>query len=162
MPDRSIYTQAVHAGERGPRPDFAPVSTPVHHSVGYTYDTMEELDDIFAGERVGFVYPRYGSPTVGAFERAVTTLEGAGDAVAFASGMAAVHAALLGAGALAHAGGGIWLALTGLGALTFVGLLGLLTVTSIIALPFAGRRLADEAERLQDGGATPGRRLASG
>ena len=101
MPDRSIYTQAVHAGERGPRPDFAPVSTPVHHSVGYTYDTMEELDDIFAGERVGFVYPRYGSPTVGAFERAVTTLEGAGDAVAFASGMAAVHAALLGAGARA-------------------------------------------------------------
>ncbi len=61
---------------------------------------------------------------------------------------AAVGTALLGAGALAHAGGGIWLALTGLGALTFVGLLGLLTVTFIIALPFAGRRLADEAERL--------------
>jgi cystathionine beta-lyase/cystathionine gamma-synthase len=98
LEDRSIYTQAVRAGERGPRPDFAPVSTPIHHSVGYTYDSMQELDGIFGGERAGFVYPRYGSPTVSAFEQAIATLEGAEDAVAFASGMAAIHAALLGAG----------------------------------------------------------------
>jgi cystathionine gamma-synthase/methionine-gamma-lyase len=96
--DKSIFTQAVRAGERGPRPDFAPVSTPIHHSVGYTYDAMEDLDGIFGNERAGFVYPRYGSPTVYAFEQAIAILEGAGDAVAFSSGMAAVHAALLGAG----------------------------------------------------------------
>jgi cystathionine gamma-synthase/methionine-gamma-lyase len=66
--------------------------------VGYLYDSMEELDAVLGGERAGFVYPRYGSPTVGAFERAIATLEGAEDAVAFASGMAAIHAALLGAG----------------------------------------------------------------
>ncbi|MGD2206114.1 MAG: PLP-dependent aspartate aminotransferase family protein [Anaerolineae bacterium] len=95
---KSVYTQAVHAGERGPRPDFTPVSTPIHPSVGYLYDDMQDLDGVFGGERTGYVYPRYGSPTVGAFERAVATLEGAKDAVAFASGMAAVHAALLGAG----------------------------------------------------------------
>jgi cystathionine beta-lyase/cystathionine gamma-synthase len=95
---KSIFTQAVRAGERGPRPDFTPVSTPIHHSVGYTYDAMEDLDGIFGNEREGFVYLRYGSPTVHAFEQAVATLEGAEDSVAFASGMAAVHAALLGAG----------------------------------------------------------------
>jgi len=99
MPEgKSIYTQAVHAGERGPRPDFTPVSTPVYPSVGYLYDDMQDLDAVFAGTRPGFVYPRYGSPTVGALEQAVATLEGAEDAVAFASGMAAVHATLLGAG----------------------------------------------------------------
>ncbi len=96
--DKSIFTQAVHAGERGPRPDFTPVSTPIYPSVGYIYDDMQDLDAIFGGTRAGYVYPRYGSPTVSALERAIAALEGADDAVAFASGMGAVHAALLGAG----------------------------------------------------------------
>ena len=102
LQDKSIYTQAVHAGERGPRPDYTPVSTPIYPSVGYLYDDMRDLDGVFGGERDGFVYPRYGSPTVSSFERAVATLEFAEDAVAFASGMGAIHAALLGAGV--HAG----------------------------------------------------------
>lgn len=96
--DKSIFTQAVHAGERGPRPDFTPVSTPIHHSVGYLYDDMADLDGVFAGERTGYVYTRYGSPTVTTLEQAVAMLEGAEEAVAFASGMAAIYAALLGAG----------------------------------------------------------------
>jgi cystathionine beta-lyase/cystathionine gamma-synthase len=98
LKDKSVFTQAVHAGERGPRPDFDPVSTPIHPSVGYLYEEMDDLDGVFAGERAGYVYPRYGSPTVSAFEQAVAVLEGAEDAVAFASGMAAIHAVLLGAG----------------------------------------------------------------
>ncbi|MFC2036560.1 trans-sulfuration enzyme family protein [Chloroflexota bacterium] len=98
LTDKSIFTQAVRAGERRPQPDFSPVTTPIHHSVGFTYDTMDELDGIFGGQRSGFVYPRYGSPTVHAFEQAIATLESGEDAVAFASGMAAVHAALLSAG----------------------------------------------------------------
>lgn len=96
--NRSIFTQAVRAGERGPRPDYTPVSTPIQHSVGYTYDAMEDLDGIFGDQREGFVYTRYGSPTVSAFEQAISILEDAEDAVAYSSGMAAVHAALLGAG----------------------------------------------------------------
>jgi cystathionine gamma-synthase/methionine-gamma-lyase len=59
---------------------------------------MNTLDAAFDGTHPGFVYPRYGSPTVQAFENAVATLEDAEDGVAFASGMAAVHAALLAAG----------------------------------------------------------------
>jgi cystathionine beta-lyase/cystathionine gamma-synthase len=98
LKSKSIFTQAVHAGERGPRPDFTPVSTPIHFSVGYLYDDMADLDGVFGGERAGFVYPRYGSPTVSAFEKAMAELEGGEEAVAFASGMGAVHAALLGAG----------------------------------------------------------------
>ncbi len=98
LSDKSIFTQAVHAGERTSRPDFTPVSTPIYHSVGYLYDSMMDLDGVFGGTRTGYVYPRYGSPTVHALEQAVATLEGAEDAVAFASGMAAIHAALLGAG----------------------------------------------------------------
>jgi len=98
MKNKSIFTQAVHAGERGPRPDFTPVSTPIYQSVGYLYDDMADLDGVFGGTRQGYVYSRYGSPTVTAFEQATALLEGAEDAVAFASGMGAIHAALIGAG----------------------------------------------------------------
>ena len=94
----SLQTQAVHAGERAERPDFTPVSTPIYHSVGYLYNRTEDLDGVFAGTRPGYVYARYGNPTVGALERAVATLEGGEEAVATASGMAAIHLALLSAG----------------------------------------------------------------
>jgi cystathionine gamma-synthase/methionine-gamma-lyase len=98
LAEKKIHTQAVHAGERGPRPDYTPVSTPIHPSVGYLYDDMKDLDGVFGSERDGYVYPRYGSPTVSAFEGAIATLETAEDAVAFASGMGAIHAVLLGTG----------------------------------------------------------------
>jgi len=94
----SLFTKAVHAGERAPRPDFTPVSTPIYRSVGYLYDRIGILDAIFGGQRVGYVYPRYGNPTVAALERAVATLEGGEAALATSSGMAAIHLALLGAG----------------------------------------------------------------
>ena len=94
----SIFTQAVHAGERGPRPDFTPVVTPIYNSVGYLYDSMDELDAVFAAEREGYVYPRYGTPTNAALEQAVAILEGGEAALSFASGMAAIHAVLLATG----------------------------------------------------------------
>ncbi|MBC7223387.1 MAG: PLP-dependent transferase [Anaerolineae bacterium] len=98
---QAFDTRAVLGGERGPRPDFTPVTTPVYRAVSYAYDDMHDLDAIFGGTREGYVYGRYGNPTVRAFERAVATLEGAEDAVACASGMAAVHLALMAAGCTA-------------------------------------------------------------
>lgn len=100
---RGFSTRAVHAGE-GVRPsDYVPVATPIHPTVGFVYDSMDELDAIFAAARPGYVYPRYGSPTVAAFERAMANLEGGEAAHAFSSGMAAVHVALLAAGLRAGA-----------------------------------------------------------
>jgi cystathionine gamma-synthase/methionine-gamma-lyase len=60
---------------------------------------MEALDEVFAGAREGYVYARYGSPTVTALEEAVAALEGGEVALAFASGMAAIYATLLALGA---------------------------------------------------------------
>ncbi len=94
----SIYTQAVHAGERQPAPAETPVTTPIYHSVGYLEPSAAHMEAVFAGEQAGYVYRRYESPTVDAFERAVAALEGGEAAFATASGMAAVHAALLAAG----------------------------------------------------------------
>lgn len=98
MEKASIFTQAVHAGERGPRPDFTPAVVPIYNSVVYLYDEVETLHRILANERPGYVYSRYANPTTAALEEAVAVLEGGDGAVAFASGMAAIHAALLAAG----------------------------------------------------------------
>ncbi len=95
---RGFRTRAVHAGE-GVRPsDYVPVASPIHPTVGFVYDSMDELDAIFGATRPGYVYPRYGSPTVAAFEEAVASLEDGEAAFGFSSGMAAVHVALLAAG----------------------------------------------------------------
>ncbi|RPI21302.1 MAG: PLP-dependent transferase [Chloroflexota bacterium] len=95
---KSFSTRAVHAGERLPKGSYTPVVTPIYPSVGYIYESMDELDGVFAGTQPGYVYPRYGSPTVAAFEAAIADLEGGEAAQAFASGMAAIHVALLAAG----------------------------------------------------------------
>lgn len=113
MAETSLYTLAVHAGEHttkttpltgaGQGRSYHPVVTPVHHSVGYTYEDTEDLDAVFAGASQNPVYTRYGNPTVSALEAAVAALEGGAAALAYGSGMAAIHGALLAAGARAGA-----------------------------------------------------------
>jgi len=98
---KSFQTRAVHAGERAPAADYTPVATPIWPTVGYLYESMSDIDAVFGGEKQGYVYLRYASPTVSAFETAVASLEGAEAAQAYSSGMAAIHASLLAAGAKA-------------------------------------------------------------
>ncbi|MCX5912486.1 MAG: PLP-dependent aspartate aminotransferase family protein [Deltaproteobacteria bacterium] len=95
---KSIFTRAVHVGERGPKPDFKPVSTPIYNSVGYLYEDLKDLDAVFGNERPGYVYARYGSPTNSALEEVLADLEEGEAALTFGSGMAAVYAALMAAG----------------------------------------------------------------
>ncbi len=95
---KAFSTRAVHAGEHLPAEDFIPVVGPIHPTVGFVYERMNDLDGVLGTTREGYVYPRYGSPTVAAFEAAAANLEGGEAAFAFASGMAAIHVALLTAG----------------------------------------------------------------
>lgn len=76
-------------------PDAMPVSTPIYASATFTYDTMQEIDQVFSGEKQGFIYTRYGNPTIAALEEAVCEVEEGAFACAYATGMAAVHAALI-------------------------------------------------------------------
>jgi cystathionine gamma-synthase/methionine-gamma-lyase len=64
---------------------------------------MDDMDAVLGGTKKGYVYARYASPTVSAFEAAVASLEGAEAAQAYSSGMAAIHASLLAAGVKAGA-----------------------------------------------------------
>lgn len=93
--NRDIATKLVHAGERRPLPDAQPVSTPIYASATFTYASMKEIDQVFGGEKEGFVYTRYGNPTTAALEEAVREVEEGAVACAYATGMAAIHAALI-------------------------------------------------------------------
>jgi cystathionine gamma-synthase/methionine-gamma-lyase len=97
MADREldIATRLVHAGERQGWPVGDPVSTPIYASTTFTYGSMADADAVLGGEKPGYIYTRYGNPTVAALEQAILSLEGGVAACAFASGMAALHAALL-------------------------------------------------------------------
>jgi len=85
-------TQAVHAGNDVPPPQGHAVSPSIYPAVTYTYDNMDDLSAALH-ENVGYSYARYGSPTIAMLEKAVATLEGTEDAVAYASGMGALHGA---------------------------------------------------------------------
>ena len=90
-----IATRVVHAGERKGWPTGLPASTPIYASTTFTYASMADADAVLGGEKPGYIYTRYGNPTVTALEQAMLALEGGSAAVAYASGMAALHAAVL-------------------------------------------------------------------
>lgn len=95
MSDYSQSTKFVHAGERREAPNGVPASTPIYAASSFIYEQVEDIDRIVEGDASGFVYSRYGNPTVAAFENAMAQLENGKFAYAFGSGMAAVHGALL-------------------------------------------------------------------
>lgn len=90
-----VGSLVVHAGERQPAPAGVPVTTPVYATTTFTYSSLQEMDEVFGQERPGYIYTRHGNPTVAALEEAVRLLEDGAGACAYASGMAALHAALL-------------------------------------------------------------------
>jgi O-succinylhomoserine sulfhydrylase len=62
---------------------------------GFVYDSAEEAEARFRGERDGFMYSRYGNPTVSMLEQRLALLEGSEDCFVTASGMAAVFASMM-------------------------------------------------------------------
>ena len=100
LSSKAFQTRAIHAGERKKGAKYTPVATPIWPTAGYVYDSMDDTDAVLGGAE-GFVYTRYANPTVSALEEAVASLEGAEAVQAYGSGMAAIHAALLVAGARA-------------------------------------------------------------
>jgi len=86
-------TQLVHSGTL--RSQHGETSEAIYLTQGYVYETAEAAEARFKGEEPGFIYSRYANPTVDMFEKRMCALEGAEDARAMASGMAAVTAAIL-------------------------------------------------------------------
>lgn len=86
-------TKLVHGGTQ--RSPHGETSEALYLTQGFVYHSAEAAEARFKGEEPGFIYSRYANPTVDMFEKRMCALEGAEDARATASGMAAVSAALL-------------------------------------------------------------------
>ncbi len=86
-------TKLVHAGTK--RSQFGELSEAMFLTQGFAYDSAEQAEARFieSGEDE-YIYARYGNPTVRMFEERIAALEGAEDAFATASGMAAVSGTL--------------------------------------------------------------------
>ncbi len=69
-PPWRFSTLTVRAGWHRKQLEVMPTTAPIVPAVTYLHP-MSELDAIFAGEQEGFVYTRYGNPTVTALEEAV-------------------------------------------------------------------------------------------
>jgi O-succinylhomoserine sulfhydrylase len=85
-------TRLVHGGTL--RSAFGETSEAMFLTQGYVYASAESAEARFKGDEDGFIYSRYANPTVDMFEKRMCLLEGAEDARATASGMAAVAAAI--------------------------------------------------------------------
>jgi len=142
-----LTTRLVHAGERNEPPDGQPTSTPIYASATFTYESMEEIDQVFAGDKPGYIYTRYGNPTVNAFAEAMRMAEAGATACAYSSGMAALHAALfacdLSPGAVVLASQDLYGATTNLLQMIF-GSFGIKTVTADLSDLAALRAKANE------------------
>jgi methionine-gamma-lyase len=89
-----LETNTIHAGKVRDT-QFGSLSTPIHQTSTYVFESVQQGAARFMGEEEGFIYGRLGNPTVRELERRMAALEKTEDAAAFGSGMGAVSATLL-------------------------------------------------------------------
>ena len=88
-----LQTRLIHGGQH--RTEFGETSDALFLSSGFAYARAEVAEARFADREPGFTYSRVSNPTVRTFEERMASLEGAEEAAATATGMAAVNAALM-------------------------------------------------------------------
>ena len=79
-----------------PRTPHREHATPIFPTSSFVFNDAEQMRALFAEEEKGNIYSRFSNPTVAEFEDKMALLEGSQEAVATATGMAAVHATIAG------------------------------------------------------------------
>ena len=88
-----IETIAVHGGYT-PDPTTKSVAVPIYQTVAFAFDDTQHGADLFDLKVAGNIYSRIMNPTNAVLEARMTALEGGIGALAVASGMAAITAAI--------------------------------------------------------------------
>ncbi|MFI5398083.1 MAG: O-acetylhomoserine aminocarboxypropyltransferase/cysteine synthase family protein [Candidatus Binatia bacterium] len=89
-----LGTLAVHAGQEKD-PTTKARAVPIYATASYVFDSTEHAADLFALKEFGNIYTRLMNPTNDVLEKRLTALDGGAAGLAFASGQAAITAALL-------------------------------------------------------------------
>lgn len=95
-----LGTLALHAGQE-PDPTTGARAVPIFSTTSYVFHDTDHAANLFALKEFGFIYSRIMNPTCDVLEKRMAALEGGAAALAFASGQAAVTAAIL---TIAHSG----------------------------------------------------------
>jgi methionine-gamma-lyase len=88
-------TRAIRAASRVPPAPQSPINVPIYQTSTFEVSSAQELAELLDFSRPGHSYSRYSNPTHAALELALAELEGAEACHITASGMAAIHAAIL-------------------------------------------------------------------
>ncbi|MBN1293387.1 MAG: aminotransferase class I/II-fold pyridoxal phosphate-dependent enzyme [Candidatus Latescibacteria bacterium] len=91
---KNLQTDCIHGGEDRFKPHDS-ITTPIIQSSTFVFRNSEEIRRFTQKEHFRYEYGRYGNPTQKAAERKLAILEGAEEAVLFASGMSAIINTLL-------------------------------------------------------------------
>ena len=86
-------TQLVHGGTT--RSQHGETAEAIFLTSGFVYDSAEQAEATFTGAVQHYQYSRFGNPTVSMLEQRLAVIEGAEACRVTATGMAAVHAAML-------------------------------------------------------------------
>ncbi len=86
-------TQLVRGGQM--RSNFAETAEALYLTSGFVYDSAAQAEGTFNGTVTHYQYSRFGNPTVAMLEERLALIEGAEACRCTATGMAAVHAAIL-------------------------------------------------------------------
>jgi len=95
-----LGTLALHAGQE-PDPATTARAVPIYATTSYVFKDSEHAANLFALKEFGFIYSRLMNPTNDVLEKRLAALDGGVGALAFASGQAAITAAIL---TITHAG----------------------------------------------------------
>ncbi|MCA0433208.1 MAG: aminotransferase class I/II-fold pyridoxal phosphate-dependent enzyme [Proteobacteria bacterium] len=88
---QGFSTRAIHLGY-DPQTAHGALTPPIYQTSTYTFESVEQGAQLFAGERDGYIYGRTKNPTQALLEQRLADLEGGEAAVALASGMGAISA----------------------------------------------------------------------
>jgi len=91
---RKFETLQLHGGQN-PDPTTHAVAVPIYQTTSYVFDNSEHAQRLFGLEEPGNIYTRIMNPTTNVLEERMALLEGGVGALAFASGSAAITAAIL-------------------------------------------------------------------
>ena len=102
MPENNhrLATLALHAGQE-PDPTTNARAVPIYATTSFVFNDCEHASNLFALKEFGNIYSRIMNPTCDVLEKRMAALEGGAAALAFASGQAAITAAIL---TIAHSG----------------------------------------------------------
>jgi len=88
-------TRAILAATRTPEVGQTPSAVPIYQAAAFSTADADELGDVLTGAKSGYAYSRIDNPTTAALAAAIAELESAEAGLAFATGMAAIHAAVV-------------------------------------------------------------------